>query len=307
MVAAGARAEVLADRGAGASGDGTQGAGLPGAAGRRRRGDEAADRELRAAPADVDEKAPGVRVRVEVTGRSPDDVAGGDPRLGRAMRFEKWQALGNDYLILEASELPLELTAAARCCSAPHGVDADGARAGSRRGSRALRRTARNLQSRRVAAELSGNGARQAIMYLRLEGGPIATSSRFAPTRGRAPDDHGPGHLHCGHGVRVAELNGLSGGDAYGARRRTREDRLVVPARVDRQPAVFDSRRRPGRARGARPARSRAGDRSRLAVSRTARTSRGTARSPRIRSVRASLSAAWGRHCHREPVRPERR
>ena len=26
------------------------------------------------------------------------------------MRFEKWQALGNDYLILETEELPFELT-----------------------------------------------------------------------------------------------------------------------------------------------------------------------------------------------------
>ncbi len=26
------------------------------------------------------------------------------------MRFEKWQALGNDYLILERAELPFELT-----------------------------------------------------------------------------------------------------------------------------------------------------------------------------------------------------
>ena len=28
------------------------------------------------------------------------------------MRFEKWQALGNDYLILEQAQLPVELTAA---------------------------------------------------------------------------------------------------------------------------------------------------------------------------------------------------
>ena len=28
------------------------------------------------------------------------------------MRFEKWQALGNDYLIVEAERLPWELTPA---------------------------------------------------------------------------------------------------------------------------------------------------------------------------------------------------
>ena len=27
------------------------------------------------------------------------------------MRFEKWQALGNDYLIVEAEQLPFPLTA----------------------------------------------------------------------------------------------------------------------------------------------------------------------------------------------------
>ena len=27
------------------------------------------------------------------------------------MRFEKWQALGNDYIIVEERELPFELTA----------------------------------------------------------------------------------------------------------------------------------------------------------------------------------------------------
>ena len=30
----------------------------------------------------------------------------------RAARFEKWQALGNDYVIVEADELPWELTPA---------------------------------------------------------------------------------------------------------------------------------------------------------------------------------------------------
>ena len=44
------------------------------------------------------------------------------------MRFEKWQALGNDYLILEAAELPWELSAGRirRLCDPHFGVGSDG-------------------------------------------------------------------------------------------------------------------------------------------------------------------------------------
>ena len=44
------------------------------------------------------------------------------------MRFEKWQALGNDYLIVEREELPFELTPARvrRLCEGHFGVFADG-------------------------------------------------------------------------------------------------------------------------------------------------------------------------------------
>ncbi|MBS1885409.1 MAG: diaminopimelate epimerase, partial [Actinobacteria bacterium] len=44
------------------------------------------------------------------------------------MRFEKWQALGNDYLILERAELPWELTEARIewLCDPHFGVGADG-------------------------------------------------------------------------------------------------------------------------------------------------------------------------------------
>ncbi|MGB7588399.1 MAG: diaminopimelate epimerase, partial [Solirubrobacterales bacterium] len=44
------------------------------------------------------------------------------------MRFEKWQALGNDYLILEAEALPWELSAprVRRLCDPHFGVGSDG-------------------------------------------------------------------------------------------------------------------------------------------------------------------------------------
>jgi diaminopimelate epimerase len=44
------------------------------------------------------------------------------------VRFEKWQALGNDYVIVEERELPFELTALrVRAICAPHtGIGSDG-------------------------------------------------------------------------------------------------------------------------------------------------------------------------------------
>ena len=44
------------------------------------------------------------------------------------MRFEKWQALGNDYLIVERAELPFELTPerVQRLCHPHFGPGADG-------------------------------------------------------------------------------------------------------------------------------------------------------------------------------------
>ena len=44
------------------------------------------------------------------------------------MRFEKWQALGNDYLIVERDDLPFELTPARvrKLCQAHFGAFADG-------------------------------------------------------------------------------------------------------------------------------------------------------------------------------------
>jgi hypothetical protein len=44
------------------------------------------------------------------------------------MRFEKWQALGNDYVILERERLPWELDGARvrRICDPHFGIGADG-------------------------------------------------------------------------------------------------------------------------------------------------------------------------------------
>jgi len=88
------------------------------------------------------------------------------------MRFEKWQALGNDYVILERDALPWELTPerVRRLCDHHFGIGADG-----------ILLLSPPPESRHVAqlrifnpdgseAELSGNGAREAVLYLRRAG-----------------------------------------------------------------------------------------------------------------------------------------
>jgi diaminopimelate epimerase len=88
------------------------------------------------------------------------------------MRFEKWQALGNDYLILERDELPFELSAARvkRLCDGHFGVFADGVLLLSAPSDPAHVADLRIFNPDGSEAELSGNGAREAILYLRRRG-----------------------------------------------------------------------------------------------------------------------------------------
>ena len=88
------------------------------------------------------------------------------------MRFEKWQALGNDYLILEAGELPFELTRGRirRLCEGHFGVSADGVLLLSPPADPANVADLRIFNPDGSEAELSGNGAREAVLYLRRRG-----------------------------------------------------------------------------------------------------------------------------------------
>jgi diaminopimelate epimerase len=88
------------------------------------------------------------------------------------MRFEKWNALGNDYAIVEQKDLPWELTPARiRALCAPHsGIGSDGLLLLSEPRERGFVAHLRIFNPDGSEAELSGNGAREAIMYLRRRG-----------------------------------------------------------------------------------------------------------------------------------------
>jgi diaminopimelate epimerase len=86
--------------------------------------------------------------------------------------FEKWQALGNDYLILEAERLGFELTPARirALCAGHTGVFADGILLLSAPEEPGFVARLRIFNPDGSEAELSGNGAREAVLYLRRRG-----------------------------------------------------------------------------------------------------------------------------------------
>jgi len=96
------------------------------------------------------------------------------------VRFEKWQALGNDYLILERDGLPWELTPARveRLCDPHFGIGSDGILLLAPSENPEFVAELRIFNPDGSEAELSGNGAREAILYLRRHGWTDA--DRFA-------------------------------------------------------------------------------------------------------------------------------
>jgi diaminopimelate epimerase len=84
------------------------------------------------------------------------------------MRFEKWQALGNDYLIVEAAEVAADTVRA--LCHRHTGVGADGVLALAPADEPGYVARLRIYNPDGSEAELSGNGARQALLYLRAHG-----------------------------------------------------------------------------------------------------------------------------------------
>ncbi|MGC1852448.1 MAG: diaminopimelate epimerase [Solirubrobacterales bacterium] len=88
------------------------------------------------------------------------------------MKFEKWTALGNDYVIVEADALPWDLSPerVRRICDPHFGIGSDGVLLLSRSPDPTYVAELRIFNPDGSEAELSGNGAREAIMYLRRHG-----------------------------------------------------------------------------------------------------------------------------------------
>jgi diaminopimelate epimerase len=88
------------------------------------------------------------------------------------VKFEKWTALGNDYLIVEAAALPWEPSPERikRLCDPHFGVGSDGLLLLAPVEDPAYVAELRIFNPDGSEAELSGNGARQAVLYLRRAG-----------------------------------------------------------------------------------------------------------------------------------------
>jgi diaminopimelate epimerase len=88
------------------------------------------------------------------------------------MRFAKWQALANDYVIVEASEWPAgdESALVRALCDRHRGIGADGVLVVGPPDEPGYVARVRILNPDGSEAELSGNGIRQAVLYLRRAG-----------------------------------------------------------------------------------------------------------------------------------------
>jgi diaminopimelate epimerase len=88
------------------------------------------------------------------------------------VKFEKWNALGNDYIVVEERNLPFPLTPSRieRICAPHSGVGSDGILLLSETDERGFVAELRIFNPDGSEAELSGNGAREAVMYLRTRG-----------------------------------------------------------------------------------------------------------------------------------------
>ena len=139
------------------------------------------------------------------------------------MRFEKWQALGNDYLIVERDQLPAPLTpeTVKQLCDRHFGVGADGVLELAPPDEPGFVARLRIFNPDGCEAELSGNGAREAIMYLRHRGWTTSRHVLDPDGRRRDPARRSPGRTTCrvDMGRAQPDLEGLPGRPARRHRR----------------------------------------------------------------------------------------
>ena len=225
------------------------------------------------------------------------------------MHFEKWQALGNDYVIVEERELPFELTPGrVRAICAPHtGVGSDGILLIRETDERGFVAEVRIYNPDGSEAELSGNGVRQAVMYLRRNGWTEQRLFSVLTAAGEIRPRIDGRPLHDGHGPRApARRAGLP------ERERGRHGHSGV-ARAASSRFQFVQVGNP-------QCRSRCADgldeldlgrygpeieRPRAVPEPHQRVVLAPQRR-RARSTRASSSAAWGRRCPPAPAPPAR-
>jgi diaminopimelate epimerase len=127
------------------------------------------------------------------------------------MRFEKWQALGNDYIVVAADALPWELTAerVRRICEPHFGVGSDGILLLSKAADPGHVADLRIFNPDGSEAELSGNGAREAVLYLREAGWTGADTFAISTKAGVVtPTITGPGEVSMALGTATDEGTG---------------------------------------------------------------------------------------------------
>jgi diaminopimelate epimerase len=135
------------------------------------------------------------------------------------MRFEKWQALGNDYIILERDDLPFELTPERvhALCRAHFGVFADGVLLLSPASDPADVADLRIFNPDGSEAELSGNGVREAVLYLRRRGWTEEDSFSIITLAGRIrPSITGPDTCRVDMGAAATSSADFPGGGPDG-------------------------------------------------------------------------------------------
>jgi diaminopimelate epimerase len=131
------------------------------------------------------------------------------------MRIEKWQALGNDYIVVEADALPFELTPEriAALCRPHFGIHSDGILLLSKPSNPAHVADLRIFNPDGSEAELSGNGAREAVLYLRRAGWTDEDTFTITTAAGAiTPTLTGPGSARVGMGRAATTSKDYPGG-----------------------------------------------------------------------------------------------
>ena len=215
------------------------------------------------------------------------------------MRFEKWQALGNDYLIFEEVELtPQQIQ---RLCDPHFGPGADGVLVLTKPDEPGYVARLRIFNPDGSEAELSGNGAREAILYLRRTGWTERGHVQHPDARGRDPaDDHRArrpaASTWAARSLTLAELPGRPAGRPGRAEVDGRTFRFQHVAIGNPQCAIRVEDPDALDLQAHRPA-----DRARADLPQPHERLASGARSRRTRSARGSSSAAWGRRCPAAP------